>query len=81
MKLVSIEWVDAWSDTGEISAKEAREMTCPTVKTVGWLLRKDADQVTVGMEMIEYEGKDPTFRNVGVIPRAMVQSVTTLRSV
>lgn len=80
MKLVSVEWTDAWSDSGEISLREAREMTCPTVKTVGWLLRRDQNQLTIGMERIDYPDKEPSFRSVGAIPRAMVTSITTLRS-
>jgi hypothetical protein len=46
------------------------------LRTVGWLVREDADSISVAMERADTE---ETFRNISCIPRVNIRRIRRLR--
>jgi hypothetical protein len=75
MRLVLVEWDDAWQDTDNFASAHGIEQTHKPlqVETLGWVILDDETGVSVVNEQ-NAEGSE--FRGRTFIPRQMVRKVT-----
>ena len=72
--LVICHWLDAWGDTtNSATAENVHEQHCPaTMQTIGWVLKDDADGVSI---FNEHDTDEDSYRSRTFIPRGMIVSV------
>jgi hypothetical protein len=83
--LVVVEWLDAWASGKYGTFPELAENHGPLrMLTVGWVVRQDADGITLCSERAMCRDKDGPIslgRDSVFIPAGMLQSVTPLAEV
>jgi hypothetical protein len=68
-----IDWLDASLEDGPLALRDLDPLI--RLQTTGWLVREDADSVSVAMEY----GPDERYRCVQHIPRVNIKSMRTMR--
>ena len=68
MKIVEVTWLDACHQSGETT--QAEILRGMILKTVGYLVERDKDFISIAMEIT-----GDVFRNVTTIPRSIVKRV------
>ena len=50
MKIVEVEWLDAWATTDGITARQAAQNSPVVTRTVGYLVAENKDGITVAAD-------------------------------
>ena len=74
MPIVIIEWVDSCSDDGWMKVPKAKEHTVSHCTSVGYLIKKDKEQVCIVQNTSDTE----SVGDIMAIPRKAVTKITTL---
>lgn len=80
MKLVVVEWLDAWADHDESSPKDWRDDS--PMSTVGYVVRDTKRILSIANEIChgdESHAAETKFRCVTHIPRAYITKITEIR--
>ena len=71
LKVVEVTWLDACHQSGETTKAEI--LRGMTLKTVGYLVKRDKEFISIAMEVA-----GDTYRNVTTIPKALVKRVRNI---
>ncbi len=80
MKIVEVEWVDAYIDTNDFSAEKARKYKPVPRKTVGWLVSENDDCIVLATDIYPKEKKHK-YSSPMVIPWGWIEEYWELECV
>ena len=75
-KIVLVEWLDAYHESGYFDIHKAETSFKPIkLQEVGWLVVNDTERVVLAQEQCPEDGN---YRNLQVIPKAVVVTIKDL---
>jgi len=74
-KIVKVEWYDAHLYPESVTVEEAKELNPIVCSNVGYLIYEDEKKCIIA----SCKGENDIFRDILIIPRGMVKSITHLK--